>query len=190
MNFCSACGQKVSLRIPDGDSRPRFICDHCHTVHYQNPKIVCGCLPVWENKVLLCRRAIEPRRGFWTLPAGFMENGETTIEGAARETWEEAEARVTVGELYCLFNIPHISQVYMMFRAELQDGTFGVGPESLETALFSEDEIPWNDLAFPTIARTLRYFFEDRKKGSFPFRMRDIAPAIRHYAAPASKEDN
>lgn len=174
MNFCSHCGHAVALRIPEGDGRPRYICDNCHTVHYQNPKIVCGCLPVWGEQVLLCRRAIEPRRGFWTLPAGFMENGETTPEAAARETWEEAMAHVNMGELYAVFNIRHINQVYLMFRAELSNGEFGVGEESLETRLFSEAEIPWDELAFPTIARSLRYYFEDRRNGSFPFRMRDI----------------
>lgn len=174
MNFCSLCGSKVEHRIPDGDSRLRYVCAQCHTVHYQNPKVVCGCLPVWEDKVLMCRRAIEPRRGFWTLPAGFMENGETTPEAAARETQEEAAAEVVIGDLYGVFNIRHISQVYMMFRADLKDGVFGVGEESLECRLFTEEEIPWDEIAFPTIARTLRYYFQDRKTGVFPFRMRDI----------------
>lgn len=174
MNFCSQCGHAVSLRMPEGDGRERYVCDNCHTVHYQNPKIVVGCLPTWGEKILLCRRAIEPRRGFWTLPAGFMENGETTPEGAARETWEEAQAHVNMGDLYAVFNIRHINQVYMMFRAELSNGEFGVGEESLETRLFTEAEIPWDELAFPTIARSLRYFFEDRKAGHFQFRMRDI----------------
>lgn len=190
MNFCSQCGQPVVFKLPERDSRPRFVCEHCHTVHYQNPKIVCGCLPVWNDQILLCRRAIEPRKGFWTLPAGFMENGETTPEAAIREAWEEALTRVAIEELYCVFNIPHISQVYMMFRGHLEDGHYGIGDESLETRLFSEEEIPWNDLAFPTIARTLRYFFEDRKHGNFPFRMRDISPGIRHFSAiPANNEN-
>ena len=174
MNYCSHCGHPVVLKQPEGDSRERHVCENCQTVHYQNPKIVCGCLPVWEGKVLLCRRAIQPRQGYWTLPAGFMENGETTPEAAARETWEEAQARVTMGELYAVFNIRHISQVYMMFRAELVDGAYGVGEESLEVRLFAEDEIPWEELAFPSITRTLRYYFEDRKTGSFPMRMRDL----------------
>lgn len=174
MNFCSHCGHAVIQKTPDGDSRLRFVCENCQTVHYQNPKVVCGCLPVWEDRVLLCRRAIEPRRGFWTLPAGFMENGETTPEAAARETAEEAAARVTVGELYALFNIRHINQVYLMFRADLHEGVFGVGEESLECRLFSEEEIPWEEIAFPTIKRTLHYYFEDRKTGEFRFRMRDI----------------
>jgi ADP-ribose pyrophosphatase YjhB (NUDIX family) len=174
MNFCSHCGSAVVLKTPDGDSRLRFVCESCRTVHYQNPKVVCGCLPVWEDRVLMCRRAIEPRRGFWTLPAGFMENGETTPEAAARETAEEAAARVTIGELYALFNIRHINQVYLMFRADLHDGIYGVGEESLECRLFTEEEIPWDEIAFPTIKRTLRYYFEDRKSGEFRFRMRDI----------------
>lgn len=174
MNFCSHCGHPVVQKVPEGDSRERFVCENCLTIHYQNPKIVCGCVPVWQDKVLLCRRAIEPRRGLWTLPAGFMENGETTPEAAARETWEEAAARVAMGELYAVFNIRHINQVYMMFRAELQDGVYGVGEESLETRLFHEEEIPWDELAFPSITRTLRYYFEDRKTGVFPFRMRDL----------------
>jgi ADP-ribose pyrophosphatase YjhB (NUDIX family) len=174
MNYCSHCGHPVVLRQPEGDSRPRYVCDHCQTVHYQNPRIVCGCLPVWEERVLLCRRAIEPRYGFWTLPAGFMENGETTPEAAARETWEEAAARVTLGELYTIFNIRHINQVYMLFRAELVGGEYGVGEETLETRLFAEHEIPWDELAFPSITRTLRYYFEDRKSGQYPLRMRDL----------------
>jgi ADP-ribose pyrophosphatase YjhB (NUDIX family) len=174
MNFCSQCGQAVVHKVPEGDSRLRYVCEHCQTVHYQNPKVVCGCLPVWEDKVLLCRRAIEPRRGYWTLPAGFMENGETTPEAAARETIEEAAATVQIGELYALFNIRHINQVYLMFRADLKDGVYGVGEESLECRLFTEEEIPWDEIAFPTIKRTLYYYFDDRKKGEYPFRMRDI----------------
>ena len=174
MSFCSQCGNPVAQRTLDGDTRPRYVCDHCHTVHYQNPKVICGCLPVWEDKVLLCRRAIEPRRGFWTLPAGFMENGETTPEAAARETLEEAAAPVDIGDLYAIFNIRHINQVYLMFRANLKEGVFGVGEESLECRLFTEEEIPWDEIAFPTIKRSLYYYFDDRKKGEYPFRMRDI----------------
>lgn len=176
MKYCSLCGHEVVLRVPDGDSRARHVCPACQAVHYQNPKIICGCLPVWQDQVLLCRRAIEPRHGLWTLPAGFMENGETLQQGAARETWEEAAAQVNIGELYAVFNIPHISQVYMMFRAELVDGVFGVGPESLESRLFREDEIPWQELAFPSIAKTLRYWFADRQTGQYPVRVCDLLP--------------
>jgi ADP-ribose pyrophosphatase YjhB (NUDIX family) len=174
MNYCSDCGNPVGIRIPDGDSRERHVCDHCGTIHYQNPRIIAGTLPFVGDKVLLCRRAIEPRLGFWTLPAGFMENGETTPEAAARETLEEADARVMTPELYAIFNLPHINQVYIFFRAGLVDGRFGAGPESLESRLFSEEEIPWDDLAFPTVYRALRFYFEDRKSGHYPVRVEDI----------------
>lgn len=172
MKFCSVCGSdNIDFRIPDGDSLPRYVCGVCGTIHYQNPKVVVGCLPEYEDRVLLCLRAIEPRRGFWTLPAGFLENGETVTAGAERETLEEANARVAVGDLYTMISLPHISQVYMMFRARLLDGEFGPGPESLDVRLFHEDEIPWEDLAFRTITRTLRTYFLDRKKGSFVTRV-------------------
>ncbi len=174
MKFCSQCGHQVEHRIPEGDSRLRHICPSCHTVHYQNPNIIAGCLPVWEGKVLLCRRAIEPRYGFWTLPAGFMENGETVAEGAARETWEEAEANVNNLQLYTIFNIPYINQVYMLFRGELAEGKFGVGIESLETRLFSEAEIPWDQLAFRSVKLTLRHYFADRVRNAFPVHISDI----------------
>ena len=174
MKYCSACGSEVSLKIPPGDNRERHVCDACGAIHYQNPRIIAGTIPVWEDKVLLCKRAIEPRYGFWTLPAGFMENGETTPDAARRETIEEAAAHVHMGDLYTVFNLPHINQVYMLFMAELVDGQFGVGEESLETALFTEEEIPWKELAFPTITQTLKHYFEDRKKGVFPLHMTDI----------------
>ncbi len=164
----------MSRRIPEGDTRLRDVCDHCAAIHYENPKVVAGCLPLWEGQVLLCRRAIEPRRGFWTLPAGFMENEETTSEAAARETWEEAHARVDIDGLYTLFNLPHISQVYLMFRARLRDLDFGPGSESLEVALFSEAEVPWDELAFPAIRETLKLYFDDRSRGLYPFRVGDL----------------
>ena len=150
---------------PDGDTLPRFVCANCDTIHYQNPKVVVGCLPEWEGRVLLCKRAIEPRHGLWTLPAGFLENGETVAAGAVRETLEEANARVDVGALYTVISLPQINQVYMMFRARLIDLDFGPGPESLEVRLFDEADIPWESLAFRTIARTLRNYFLDRKLG-------------------------
>lgn len=177
MKFCSNCGDSVSWRIPQGEDRPRYVCDSCSTVHYQNPRIVAGCIPDWEGRVLLCRRAIEPRYGLWTLPAGFMENGETTLQAAARETLEEACARVRVNGLYTLFNLPHIDQVYMIFRAQLQDLDFRPGAESVEVALFAEHEIPWDELAFPVVSETLRLYFSDRAKGGdFPVRVGDIEP--------------
>jgi ADP-ribose pyrophosphatase YjhB (NUDIX family) len=174
MNYCSVCGAKVRLGVPDGDNRPRHICDACGTIHYHNPKIVAGCIATWEDKVLLCRRAIEPRHGLWTVPAGFMENGETTYQGAVRETLEEANARVEVQSLYMTVNLPHISQVYMLFRARLLDLDYSPGEESLEVDLFTREQVPWQQLAFPTVALSLQRFFEDRDQNRFPSRMADI----------------
>ena len=180
MKFCSHCGSAVSQLIPQGDNRLRHVCGQCQTIHYQNPRIVAGCLPVWGEQVLMCRRAIEPRRGYWTLPAGFMENGETLEQAAMRETEEEACARVRNLHLYTLFDLPHISQVYMLFRAELVDLQFAAGEESLDVQLFHESEIPWSELAFPTIGRTLEYFFADRKQQLYPVRNEPLA-ALRTY---------
>ncbi|MDY0011646.1 MAG: NUDIX hydrolase [Rhodocyclaceae bacterium] len=174
MKYCSTCGHTVSLRIPAGDSLPRHVCDHCGAIHYLNPKIVVGALAEWEDKILMCRRAIEPRYGFWTLPAGFMENGETTAEGAQRETIEEAGARVELGGMFSLINVPQISQVHIIYRARLLDLDFGPGEESLETVLMTEKDIPWDDLAFRTIALTLRHYFEDRRRGAYSFHTLDI----------------
>ena len=172
MKFCSHCGSpRIELRVPEGDNLPRFVCADCGTIHYQNPKIVVGCLPEWQGRVLLCKRAIEPRYGLWTLPAGFLENGETIVAGALRETLEEARARVEPGDLYTVISLPQINQVYMMFRARLLDLDFGPGPESLEVRLFDEDEIPWEELAFRTIGRTLRNYFLDRKLGTLQTRV-------------------
>ncbi|MCY4211398.1 MAG: NUDIX hydrolase [Gammaproteobacteria bacterium] len=162
MNYCSSCGARVALQIPPGDNRPRHVCVACGMVHYQNPKIVAGCIPVWEDKVLLCKRAIEPRHGYWTLPAGFMELDETCQEAALRETLEEANARVEIINLFAMFSLPHVSQVYLMFNANLMDLDFAAGDESLEVALFTRDEIPWEELAFTTIRYSLKFFFADR----------------------------
>jgi len=175
MKFCSNCGSSaLEQRVPEGDTLPRYICSNCGTIHYQNPKVVVGCLPVWGEQVLLCKRAIEPRLGLWTLPAGFLENGETIFAGAARETEEEARARVEVGSLYTMISLPHINQIYVMFRSRLLDLGFGPGPESIEVRLFDEDEVPWSEIAFRTITRTLRNFFLDRKLGAFPIRVSAI----------------
>ncbi|MCK0508994.1 NUDIX hydrolase [Aromatoleum anaerobium] len=175
MKFCSNCGATVELRIPPGDSLPRHVCANCGSIHYVNPKIVVGAIPEWEDRILLCRRAIEPRHGFWTLPAGFMENAETTAQAAARETLEEACARIEVGEIFTLINVPHISQVHIVYRARLLDLDFGPGEESLEVGLFAEHEIPWDEIAFRTIALTLRHYFDDRRHGTFCFRTSDLA---------------
>jgi ADP-ribose pyrophosphatase YjhB (NUDIX family) len=174
MKFCSACGSNLVHEIPQGDDRHRHICKDCDTIHYQNPRIITGCLPVYEDKILLCKRAIAPRYGYWTLPAGFMENGETTSDGALRESWEEAKANIEIDGLYTLFNLPHINQVYLFYRGRLVDLNFGAGVESLEVKLFSEAEIPWNELAFPVIGRTLELFFSDRKTDHFPLHSEDI----------------
>lgn len=179
MNYCSHCGSKVSLKIPEGDNRLRSVCDSCGMIHYQNPLMVAGCLPVHNNQVLLCKRAIEPRKGYWTLPGGFMELGETLEQAAARETQEEAGAQVKVKELYTLFNILHVGQVSVFFLADLPSPEYSAGDESEEVELFSEEDIPWDDLAFPTITKTLKYFFEDRKSGCFTQRIEDIAAPVR-----------
>jgi ADP-ribose pyrophosphatase YjhB (NUDIX family) len=176
MSFCLRCGHATHFQIPAGDQRQRMVCTRCDYIHYENPKIICGALAIFEDKVLLCRRAIEPRYGLWTLPAGFMEIGETIEAGAARETWEEAEGQVTDQHLYCIYNIPRIGQVYMLFKSQLQDGIFGVGEESLECALFAEANVPWGELAFPSIERTLRHYFADRKTGQFPQHLETIGP--------------
>lgn len=171
MKFCSQCGGEVALRIPDGDTLPRYVCSACYAVHYQNPKVIVGCIPEWENRILLCRRAIAPCQGKWTLPAGFMENHETLIQGAARETLEEANARVEIHELYAVYSLPHISQVYMLFRAKLVDLTFSPGIESLEVRLFEEHEIPWNEIAFRVIHNSLKRYLEERRSGQPIFHM-------------------
>ncbi len=175
VNYCARCGAQVSEQVPSGDTRPRLVCEQCGLVHYQNPKVVVGCIVQYQDQVLLCRRGIQPRHGYWTVPAGFMENGETTYQGAVRETWEEATARVELIAPYLTVNLPHINQVYLLFRAYLSDADFAPGIESLETALFTEAQIPWEQLAFPTVAAALRRYFADRIIGDFPHRMADIA---------------
>lgn len=165
MNFCSHCGQPVSQRVPPGDHLPRYVCDACGTIHYENPRIITGCIPVWENKILICRRAIEPRHGYWTLPAGFMENDETVQHGAAREAWEEALAQVEIGPLTAVINVLRSQQVHMIFQAKLLNLDVGAGPESLEVKLVEEQDIPWEDMAFQSVTFSLRRFLEDRAAG-------------------------
>lgn len=180
MKFCSDCGSEVQRLIPAGDDRERYVCVSCEVIHYQNPRIITGCLPLHEDKVLLCKRAIEPRLGYWTLPAGFMENSETTEEGALRESWEEAKATIDSHGLYTLFNLPHINQVYFFYRGSLANLEFGAGQESLEVELFEEKDIPWNELAFPVIRKTLEHYFHDRKVGNFPLHCEDILYKPKH----------
>lgn len=180
MKFCPECGAPVELRQPPDDSRERHICTVCATIHYHNPKLIVGAIPEWEDgRILLCRRAIEPRIGLWTLPAGFMENGETTPEGAARETMEEANAQVEIGELYTMYNLPYINQVYLLFRAKLLNLNFFPGMESLEVALFHEKDIPWDELAFRAVSMTLRDYFVDRQANNFHLRIGNLLTPMR-----------
>ena len=176
MKYCHHCAATVTVQIPEGDDKPRHVCVACATIFYQNPKNVVGTLPAYEDKVLLCKRAIEPRMGKWTLPAGFMENGESSLAGAIRETQEEAGAsiRVFADSLYTLFNLPNINQMYLFFRVELKSLDFSAGIESLEVALFREDEIPWDEIAFPVVKSTLEHYFADLPKQHFPVRMFDV----------------
>ncbi|MBC7956818.1 MAG: NUDIX hydrolase [Cytophagales bacterium] len=171
---CKACGSPVQYVMPADDNRDRATCTVCATVHYENPLNVVGTLPVWQDKVLLCRRNIEPRHGFWTLPAGFMELGETTEQGAVRETTEEAGARVELQGLYTLLNVARVGQLHLFYRARLLDTDFAPGPESIEVQLFAESEIPWDELAFRTVRETLKHYFEDRRQGQFGLHCADI----------------
>lgn len=174
LNYCSHCGIRVSQEIPSGDNRLRDVCHGCGMIHYENPRIVAGCLPIYNNKVLLCRRAIEPRKGLWTLPGGFLELGETIEEGAVRETLEEAGANVQATLLYTLFNVLHVGQLSLFFLADMSSSDYSAGEESQEVGLFDEQDIPWDELAFSTIKITLEHYYSDRKRGEFVQRIEDI----------------
>lgn len=174
IQYCNRCGSVVSFVVPRGDSLPRHVCSACGHIHYENPRLVVGCIADWADRLLLCRRAIEPRHGFWTLPAGFMENGETTAQAAARETHEEAMATVVIEAPFALVNIARINQVHLFYRGKLADGSHGAGEESLETALVTPDEIPWNDLAFTSVEIALRRYLDDQKRGNFGFHEIDL----------------
>ena len=178
VKHCRVCGAPVQHRVPDdGDTRIRAVCPACHTIHYENPLNVVGTVPVWGEtgeQVLLCKRNIEPRLGKWTLPAGFMELGETTAEGAARETDEEAGADIEMGTLYSLLNVARVGQVHMYYRARLLSDQFNPGHETQEARLFTEDQIPWDEIAFRTVRETLLFYFADRRKGHFGFHTLDI----------------
>ncbi len=165
MNFCSKCGQSVAKTIPKGDNRERYVCRDCGTVHYQNPLIVAGCVPEYQGKILLCRRAIEPRLGYWTVPAGFMELDETLTDAAARETLEEAEAVVDVGALIAIIDVLQAKQVHVFFSGTLRKPEYGAGDESLAAALFSTDDIPWDEIAFPSVRLALEQFLRNRETG-------------------------
>ena len=166
MKFCSDCGAAVERRVPEGDHLPRHVCPSCGAIHYHNPKVIVGCVPEWDDRILMCRRAIEPRLGRWTFPAGFMELGETSGQGAAREALEEARAVVEVGELFVVINVPYVSQVYLIHRARLTALQYGPTVESSEVVLMREADIPWNEIAFPTIFHSLKFFFADRAGGA------------------------
>ena len=174
MKYCSECGNIIETKIPPEDNRLRAICKGCSKIHYVNPKVVVGSLSTWRNKILLCKRAINPRKGFWTLPAGFMENAETLQDGALRETLEETGSKAEIVMPYTMFSLPHINQVHMFYLANLLDDNFGPTIESSEVELFSNDEILWDEIAFPTVEKTLRYYLDDLKEGNFIFREEDI----------------
>ena len=163
--YCSDCGEVVIIKFAEG--RDRIVCEHCCTIHYTNPKLVVGVLAVWENKVLLCRRAIEPRKGYWNLPAGYLEDYEKAEDGAIRETWEEAGTEIEIEKVFTVYNLPQANQVYIHFLAKLKDGIIRNGEESIESALFAEDEIPWKEMAFTSSSFALRKFFEDRKSNDY-----------------------
>lgn len=174
MKFCSHCGAPVSRKVPAGDNLPRHVCNQCELIHYHNPKIVAGCIPEWEDQILLCRRAIEPRLGLWTFPAGFMEIGESTEQAAIRETKEEAEADVAITSLYAVMSLPHIGQVYLVFRGRMITAAHEAGSESLEVRLFSLSAIPWDDIAFPVVKDALRRYVEDAAQGRFPVHLASL----------------
>jgi len=174
MRFCANCGAAVAHRVPPGDTLPRWVCDQCGEIHYQNPKLVVGTVPEHAGKVLLCRRAIEPRYGYWTLPAGFMENDETVAEAALRETLEEAGARVELGAVFSMISVPRVNQVHVFYLARLGNLEFNPGEETLEVKLFEQAAVPWELVAFRTVAATLRHWFADRGRGAFGFHAEDI----------------
>jgi ADP-ribose pyrophosphatase YjhB (NUDIX family) len=167
MKFCSACGAAVERRVPAGEDRERWVCPACGTIHYENPRMVVGCIVEDEGRVLLCKRAIEPRYGYWTLPAGFLELGESTVQGAVRETLEEAGARVQVTAPYAHFDIPQIGQAYVFYRARMLAPEFYAGSESLEVKLVQHAEIPWDELAFPSVRVALQLHTEDAERGRY-----------------------
>ncbi len=182
MKFCLHCGSRqVRYQVPPMDNRERFVCQSCGYVHYENPNMVVGCIPVWEDRILLCRRAINPRRGLWTLPAGFMELGESAPQGACRETMEEANVQVEIDALFALFSLPYLDQVYLMYRASMLNEQCSPGLESSQVALFQQDQIPWEQIAFASIYYTLKLFFEDREQGDYRLHTGEVLRKPDHY---------
>lgn len=174
IKFCTACGSPTEQKIPIDDDHVRSICTNCAQIHYNNPKMVVGSIPELNKQILLCKRNIEPCKGKWTLPAGYLENGESVQDGAMRETFEETMAEVEIIEPYRLFNIVFVDQIYFMFRADLMSDKFGPTNESTDVRLFDEKDIPWKEIAFEVIKQTLAHYFKDRKKGMFPFKIFDL----------------
>ena len=175
MKYCSDCGSsKIEFKTPQGDNIKRYCCPDCNNVFYTNPNMIVGAICIRDNKILLAKRNIHPRKGLWTLPAGFMENAETLKVGALRETMEETMSEASVVMPYTMFSLPHINQVHLFYLADLLDDNFGPTSESIEVKLFSENEIPWDEIAFPTVERTLKLYLEDVKTGDFIFRDEDI----------------
>ena len=175
LKHCKNCGTAVVYRLPDdGDTRQRAVCPSCHTIHYENPLNVVGTVPHLGDRVLLCKRNIEPRWGKWTLPAGFMELDETTAQGAARETDEEAGAQIEMQELFSILNVARVGQVHLFYRAQLLSEQFNPGHETIEARLFTEAEIPWDEIAFKTVRETLERYFDDRRKGHYAVHQVDI----------------
>jgi len=177
IRYCNLCGANVSFIVPDGDSLPRHVCTVCGNIHYENPRLVVGCVASWENRILLCRRAIEPQLGYWTLPAGFMENGETTAQGASRETLEEAGANIIIDAPFAMVSIAHINQVHLFYRGRLSVPAYLAGAESLEVALVSPNEIPWQEIAFRSVTYCLQRYINDSLNGSFGFHDTCLLPA-------------
>lgn len=176
MKFCSLCGSPLEHRVPPGDNLPRHVCPNCGEIHYRNPKIIVGCVAEWEGRLLLCRRAIEPCLGLWTLPAGFMEVGETTAHAARRETHEEAGADVAIDALFAVVNVPHIDQVHLFYRGRMRSPQYAAGEESQAVKLVTEADIPWANLAFRSVELCLRAYLADRRAGSFRLHEVELAP--------------
>lgn len=171
---CTQCGAPVTLTIPAGDNLPRHVCTHCAHIHYENPRLIVGCVAEWQGRILLCRRAIAPRIGYWTLPAGFMENGETTAQAAVRETHEEAGAEVAIAAAFAIVNLASFNQIHLFYRGMMTQADFAAGEESLEVRLFAAEDIPWEELAFRSIRFCLEKYLDDRSRGVFGFHEQEL----------------
>lgn len=184
ISFCTRCGAGVAFVTPAGDSLPRHVCTACGHIHYENPRLIVGCVAEHEGRILLCRRAIEPRQGFWTLPAGFMENGESTAAAACRETWEEAGAHIIIDAPFAMISIAHINQVHLFYRGRLATPEYSAGEESLEVALFAPQDIPWPELSFRSVSVCLENYLSDRKRGRYVFHEAELPPVGTSFNQP------